>query len=58
MGTARPLHLVPGFFGADEVLTDSDEGAAAWVATLISRAGDRARREPRRRRPRGDRGRL
>ena len=40
MATARPLRLFPGLFGAYEVLTDRDAGAAAWVATLISRGRD------------------
>ena len=47
MGVARPLALVPGFFGADEALTDYAPGAARWSATLItaadSVAGARAR---------------
>ena len=42
MGTARPLYLHPGLFGAYEVLTDWNESAAAWVATLISRGDDLA----------------
>jgi pyrrolysine biosynthesis protein PylC len=35
MGSARPLRLVPGFFGADEALTDYVPGRAEWAATLI-----------------------
>jgi 3-methylornithine--L-lysine ligase len=44
MGSARPLRLVPGLFGADEVLLDLPEGAdpnGEWVATVITR-GDTA----------------
>jgi pyrrolysine biosynthesis protein PylC len=36
MGSAGPLRLVPGFFGADEALTDYASGAASWAATLIA----------------------
>jgi pyrrolysine biosynthesis protein PylC len=32
MGSARPLHLVPGFYGADEALTDHAPGARTWCA--------------------------
>lgn len=35
MGSARPLTLVPGFFGASEALTDYRPGASTWSATLI-----------------------
>ena len=35
MGSAGPLRLVPGFFGADEALTDYEPGRAEWAATLI-----------------------
>jgi hypothetical protein len=40
MGAARPLRLVPGLYGADEVITDLPQGAsgdpdAEWVATII-----------------------
>lgn len=35
MGSAGRLSIVPGFFGADEALTDYRAGAASWVATLI-----------------------
>ncbi len=35
MGSARPLRLVEGFYGADEALTDYAPGAASWSATLI-----------------------
>jgi 3-methylornithine--L-lysine ligase len=40
MGTARPLRLVGGFFGADEALTDFGDDEREWVATLIVRGGD------------------
>ena len=36
MGSAAPLHLVEGFFGVDEALTDYRRGARAWAATLIA----------------------
>jgi 3-methylornithine--L-lysine ligase len=36
MGAARPLALVPGFFGAHEALTDYEPGRATWAATLIT----------------------
>jgi pyrrolysine biosynthesis protein PylC len=35
MGSAGPLRLEPGFFGADEALTDYGRGRREWVATLI-----------------------
>jgi pyrrolysine biosynthesis protein PylC len=35
MGSAAPLRLVPGFFGADEALTDYRPEAKGWAATLI-----------------------
>jgi pyrrolysine biosynthesis protein PylC len=35
MGAAGPLRLVPGFFGADEALTDYAPGRGEWAATLI-----------------------
>jgi pyrrolysine biosynthesis protein PylC len=35
MGSAGPLQLVPGFFGADEALTDYAPGRDGWAATLI-----------------------
>ena len=35
MGSASPLRLVPGFFGADEALTDYRPEAEEWSATLI-----------------------
>jgi 3-methylornithine--L-lysine ligase len=43
MGAARPLRLVPGLYGADEVITDlpdhaAEEPDAEWVATLITLA--------------------
>ena len=46
MGSAGPLRLVPGFFGADEALTDYAPGRAEWAATLIvTGAGVREARE-------------
>jgi 3-methylornithine--L-lysine ligase len=39
MGAAGPLELVPGFFGADEALTDYAPGRDTWAATLIVAAG-------------------
>ena len=36
MGDARPLALVPGFFGAAEALTDYAPCAREWSATLIA----------------------
>ena len=52
MGAARPLRLVPGLYGADEVITDLPEEAAGeadeeWVATLITLGQTRRRRAPR-----------
>ncbi len=46
MGSAGPLRLVPGFFGADEALTDYASGRPEWAATLIVAAPtvDEARR--------------
>ena len=44
MGGARPLRLVPGFFGADEALTDYAPGRAEWAATLIVTDAGVARR--------------
>ena len=43
MGAARPLRLLPGLYGADEVITDlpehaADDPDAEWVATLITTA--------------------
>jgi pyrrolysine biosynthesis protein PylC len=35
MADAGPLRLVPGFFGADEALTDYAPGREEWAATLI-----------------------
>ena len=35
MSATRPLRLVPGFFGADEALTDYAPGGEEWAATLI-----------------------
>jgi pyrrolysine biosynthesis protein PylC len=40
MGSAGRLHLVPGFFGADEALTDYSPGGDVWTATLIVTAPD------------------
>jgi 3-methylornithine--L-lysine ligase len=42
MGGARPLRLVAGLYGADEVLTDHAPGAREWCATLITSAGTAA----------------
>lgn len=36
MAEARPLTLVPGFFGVHEALTDYEPGRASWAATLIA----------------------
>ena len=47
MGSAAPLTLVPGFFGAAEALTDYSPGAADWSATLISTGADLAAAEAR-----------
>ena len=46
MGSAGPLRIVPGFFGADEALTDYASGRPEWAATLIVAAPtvDEARR--------------
>jgi len=38
MGSARPLALVPGFFGVTEALTDYAAHAPEWSATLIAAA--------------------
>ena len=40
LGQARPLQRLPGFFGADEALTDRAPGATTWAATLITTGGD------------------
>jgi pyrrolysine biosynthesis protein PylC len=40
MGSARPLRLAKGFFGADEAMTDFTTGGTTWQATLIVRGGD------------------
>jgi pyrrolysine biosynthesis protein PylC len=42
MGSAGPLRVVPGFFGADEALTDYTHGRETWAATLIVTAVDAA----------------
>jgi 3-methylornithine--L-lysine ligase len=42
MGGARPLRLVPGLYGADEVLTDRAAGVGRWSATLIVSASTAA----------------
>ena len=44
MGAARPLRLVAGLYGADEVITDLPEKATGaerdeWVATLVTLGG-------------------
>ena len=54
MGSAGPLQLVPGFFGADEALTDYAPGRDGWAATLIVTAPEA--REARERAARGGRG--
>ncbi len=36
MASARPLRLVPGFFGAQEALTDKGDPNSPWVATVIT----------------------
>lgn len=41
MSDAGPLHLEPGFFGADEAITNYVPGSTDWVATLIITGGDR-----------------
>ncbi|MBW2614006.1 MAG: 3-methylornithine--L-lysine ligase PylC [Deltaproteobacteria bacterium] len=41
MSDAGPLHVVEGFFGADEAITNYTAGRAAWVATLIISGNDR-----------------
>ncbi len=38
MGSAGPLKLIPGFCGADEVLTDYKIGSACWRGTFIMTA--------------------
>jgi pyrrolysine biosynthesis protein PylC len=40
MAMARPLVLVPGFYGADEALTDAADDASDWSATLICSGAD------------------
>lgn len=35
MSASGPLRLIPGFFGADEALTDYASGRDEWAATLI-----------------------
>ena len=35
ISNAGPLRRVPGFYGADEAITNCGEGRADWVATLI-----------------------
>jgi pyrrolysine biosynthesis protein PylC len=35
MAEAGPLHLAEGFFGAEEALTNHEEGKDDWVATLV-----------------------
>jgi pyrrolysine biosynthesis protein PylC len=41
VAAAGPLRLVPGFCGADEVLTDYAPGREKWTATLIAAAHSR-----------------
>ncbi|HSO19786.1 MAG TPA: 3-methylornithine--L-lysine ligase PylC [Desulfosarcina sp.] len=45
MAEAGPLHRIPGFYGADEALTDFRRGAAHWSATLIVSGRTRGRAE-------------
>ena len=45
---AGPLALIRGFCGADEVLTDHQEGAAAWRGTFINHADTQAQLEAKR----------
>jgi pyrrolysine biosynthesis protein PylC len=42
MAHAGPLSLIPGFWGADEALTNYRPGAEAWAATIIYQAEGRA----------------
>jgi pyrrolysine biosynthesis protein PylC len=42
MGSAAPLRLVSGFFGADEALTDYRPDAESWSATIIVASADMA----------------
>ena len=35
MGSAGPLKVIDGFFGADEAITNYEPGKTAWVATVI-----------------------
>jgi len=41
MSDTGPLHVVEGFFGADEAITNYTAGRVAWVATLIISGNDR-----------------
>lgn len=41
MAVAEPLRLLPGFFGAQEAITNYAPGRKEWVATLIVTAGGR-----------------
>ena len=50
MGGARPLALVPGFFGAHEALTDYQPGRGSWSATLITLGATRGEARARGRR--------
>jgi pyrrolysine biosynthesis protein PylC len=36
MANSGPLRVVPGFYGADEGITNFHEGKSEWVATLIT----------------------
>lgn len=36
LAQARPLTIVPGFYGADEALTDRDATGTPWSATLVT----------------------
>jgi pyrrolysine biosynthesis protein PylC len=47
MAAAGALRLVPGFFGADEALTDYAPGRKEWRATLIAAGSGRSEAEAR-----------
>jgi len=40
MSGSGPLHVVEGFFGADEAITSYDDHRESWVATLITKDRD------------------
>ncbi len=54
IAAAGPLRLLPGFFGADEAITDYAPGAECWAATLIFQADRAAEAWGRRRETIGD----